>query len=387
MKKILLILLSVTLLVGCSNINKKDSARTVRFYGWGGDDQVNAWLDGYVKDTLKEEYNINFVRVGMDISDIISILANEKSVTKNEGEIDLVWINGANFAKAKEYEILQRIDYDKIPNYQNISSEEEFLKYDFEEEIDGYEVPFGLAQFTFVANTSKINNIPKNTTELLEVAKQNPKTITYPAATDFTGGAFIRNICYDVVGYEKIAQVKNDKEEMRKTLKPCFDYLNELEKYLWENGDTYPKDEAVMQQMYADGQLAMTMSYTALLGTRNVNEGIFPNTSENFVFENGNIGNSHYLAIPFNAPNTKDATRVIDFLLSSAAQSSKVDPKNWGDLPVITYSILPVEEQKMFDAVYEKVDVKKLTQNSLPEVSGEKTVIINELWEEEVLKK
>lgn len=387
-RNIFIFMLSLVFITSCSNIDKKQEEITVRFYGWSGDTMVNSWLDNYVKDTLKEEFNINFERVGMDITDIISILSNEKATNKQKGDIDIVWINGANFATAKEYGILQEIDVDNISNYsKNIDSSAPYLYTDFGESIDNYEVPFGIAQFTFIANTKNIDTFTSSE-ELLSVAKNNPGKVTYPAATDFTGSAFIRNICYDIVGYEEIENASSNKEELRTLLKPAFDYLNELKPYLWQNGETYPKEETILQKMYQDGQLNLTMSYTALLAQRNVEEGIFPNTSKSFVFESGNIGNSHYLAIPFNSPNTEAAHTVINFLLSVEAQASKLDLSNWGDLPVLTYSKLTDEDKIIFDKNnVSQENLEAITKNSLPEVSGEKTVIINELWEEEVLKK
>ena len=50
----------------------------VAFYGWGGDENRNNWLNGTVADYLKENYDINFEYVGMDINDILAKLTSEK---------------------------------------------------------------------------------------------------------------------------------------------------------------------------------------------------------------------------------------------------------------------------------------------------------------------
>ena len=49
---------------------------TVTYYGWGGSDSHNSWIDGYVADRLKEEYNITLNRVGMNIDEILNNLLN-----------------------------------------------------------------------------------------------------------------------------------------------------------------------------------------------------------------------------------------------------------------------------------------------------------------------
>ncbi len=386
---LIIMLVLLALLTGCE---EKEPDKTVYFYGWGGDEKVNSWLDGYVKDNLKERYNIKFVRVGMNIDDIISLLSNEKMAGKEDGDINIIWINGANFSLAKELEILQKIDTSKIPNYKdNIAEDEQYLYYDFETEIENFEVPFGKAQFVFIGNGDKVDSMPKTAEELLKYAKENPETFTYPAAPDFTGNAFVRNICYSIVGYDKISQASEDKEELRSLLMPAFDYLNELEPYLWQNGATYPKEESMMQKMYSDGILNITMSYTALIGPRNIIDGKFSPSSETFVFNDGNIGNSHYLAIPCNSPNLDDTYKVLNFILSAEAQASKLDINNWGDLPIITYDKLDQDEKQIMDKVYSNFDdsivVEKILENSQLELSAKKTVLIEELWGEEVLNK
>ena len=74
---------------------------TVTFYGWGGDDSLNDWLDNYYAPRLKEKYDITLERVPMDIDAILSQLSGEISQIK-DGDIDMIWINGENFKTCKE---------------------------------------------------------------------------------------------------------------------------------------------------------------------------------------------------------------------------------------------------------------------------------------------
>lgn len=369
-----------------SSINEEPTK--VTYYGWGGDENVNQWIDGYVTDEVLEKYNIELTRVGMNIEDILVKLLNEKQANDTEGDIDIVWINGENFNLAKQYGVLQPFTDDLTNLEKYVDTDADYVNYDFNIPIEKLEAPWGLSQLMFVGETAVIDDLPTSTEELLEVAKAHPGTITYPAPPDFTGSAFVRNVIYDIVGYDAIANCSNDKEEIKEVIMPALDYLNELEPYLWEEGKTYPKDEAVMQKMYSDGQLNMTMSYTALLAPRNIEDGVFSPTSEMFMFDKGNIGNSHYLAIPFNAPNYEGAVQVIDFMLSPKAQTSKLDIQNWGDLSVLDYNKLDDEQKEAMDTVndgYETIDSNTLMENRLPEVGAEKVTIIEELWEEYVL--
>ena len=73
----------------------------VAFYGWGGDENRNNWLNGTVAKYLKDNYDINFEYVGMDINDILAKLTSEKEAGEEIGSIDMIWINGENFYTAK----------------------------------------------------------------------------------------------------------------------------------------------------------------------------------------------------------------------------------------------------------------------------------------------
>ena len=55
----------------------------------------------------------------------------------------------------------------------------------------------------------------------------------------------------------------------------------------------------------------MAISYTPLFVAQRILAGEFPETTQTFVFEGGNIGNTHYMAIPFNAPNSEAALLLI----------------------------------------------------------------------------
>ena len=73
-----------------------ESARgtTVTFYGWGGDEQINHWIDQYFAPRMKERYDITIDRVPMDIDQVLNKLSSEVQAGKEQGSIDLIWING-----------------------------------------------------------------------------------------------------------------------------------------------------------------------------------------------------------------------------------------------------------------------------------------------------
>ncbi len=90
---------------------------TVNFYGYGGNEVMNKWFDTYVIPQMKEKYDINVKRVGMNIDDIMNKLLSEKQAGSKDGIIDVVWINGENFKTAKENDLLLGSFTNKLPNF------------------------------------------------------------------------------------------------------------------------------------------------------------------------------------------------------------------------------------------------------------------------------
>ena len=222
----------------------------VNFYGWGGDQKINSWLDSFVAKRLKEEYDITFNRVPMNIDDILNKLLGEKQVNVKDGTIDIVWINGENFYTAKKNDLLFGSFTDKLPNFKKyIDGDSPEVKYDFGFQVEGYEAPYGKAQLVMIYDKAKLNTVPKNHRELLEMAKNNPGKFTYPAPPDFTGSAFVRNIIYDVVGYEGFLNMEADKEKIEKEIAPAIEFLKELKPYLWKEGKTYPATNVQLDNM------------------------------------------------------------------------------------------------------------------------------------------
>lgn len=409
-KIILVLVASLLFLVACSSdsandnksgensTNKSDpnfeemleEARgsTVTVYGWGGSEQTNSWIDGYLSENVKKDYDITIERVGMDIDEILNILLNEKQLDVEDGNMDVVWINGENFFTAMENDLLYGPFADKLPNFNKyIDKDSEDVKFDFGFPVNGYEVPFGKAQFVMVYDSEKVTDIPTNHEELLEFAKENPGKFTYPSSADFTGSAFIRNIISDIVGYEQFMDMEADEEVVREAIAPAIEYFKELKPYLWKEGKTYPGDSPLLDNMYADGEVWMTVSYNPNSASGKVETGEYPDTTRTFAFDKGTIGNTHFLAIPFNAQNKEGAHAVINYILNVESQATKYEPATWGDLPVLDNSKLTEEEKERFDSV--ELGVATLPQDELaekriPEMPADLVPVIEKIWMDEI---
>ena len=362
-------------------ILEKAKGTTVNFYGYGGNEVMNKWFDTYVVDQMKEKYDITVKRVGMNIDEILNQLLSDKQADNNKGSIDVVWINGENFKTAKESNLLLGSFVEKLPNfndYVDVTSED--ITVDFGTNVDGLEAPWGKAQFALAVNSDKVSQAINDTKSLKEVIMSNPGKFTYPALPDFTGSAFVRNVIYDIVGYENVANLPEDKEEVRKAIQPAMDYLNEIKPYLWNEGKTYPSTTSQLDNMYSDNEVYFTMTYSPNSLQGRMDSGELSKATKIIEFKNGNLSNTHFLTIPFNSQNQAGAMVLIDFLMSIDAQGSKTYSENWGDTTILDMNKVPDEDKSKFSE--DSIVIK----NSVPELSAGMVPIIEEIWTEEVLE-
>ena len=80
-------------------------------------------------------------------------------------------------------------------------------------------------------------------------------------------------------------------------------------------------------------------------------QGLLPPTVRTYVLDGGTIGNTHFVAIPFNASAKEAAMVVANFLLSPEAQLRKQDPSIWGDPTVLAMDKLDPADRKKFESL------------------------------------
>ena len=406
MKKIIALLLAAVMvlgLVGCGAKEKEidlnnaswgeilEAAKgtTVTFYGWGGDENRNNWLNTTVAQYVKENYDITLEVVGMNIDDILAKLSGEKMAGSSKGSIDMIWINGENFYSAKDNGLLWGPFTDKLPNmagYIDLNDPETLN--DFCMSIDGYEAPYAKAQMVMYADTAVTPDLPTSAAELMEFAKANPGKVTYPALPDFTGSAFVRNIIYELCGWEQFQTMEADYDTVKAAIEPALEYLRQLNPYLWNEGKTFPESSTTVDAMFADGELVMSMSYGPFSVSTGIDKGIYTETTQTFVFENGTIGNTNYMAIGFNSPNKAGAMVVINAIISGEIQLTQYAQLR--ELPVVATEKLSVKELAAFDAVDLGKGVlsqAELLAHRLPEMPASLVPIIEQIWLAEVVGK
>lgn len=362
---------------------------TVTFYGWGGDEDRNNWLANVGAPYMKEHYGITLEVVGMNIDEILAKLAGEKEAGAAAGSIDMIWINGENFYSAKENGLLYGAFLDKLPNTEAyIDTQDPETLNDFCMPIEGYEAPYGRAQLVLFNDSAVTPEAPSSAQELLSYCRQYPGKVTYPALPDFTGSAFVRNIIYELCGWEQFQTMEADYETVKEAIAPALDYLRSLNPYLWNEGRTFPDSSTTVDAMFTDGELVLAMSYSPYGVAVGIENGTYTGTTRTFLFENGTIGNTNYMSIAFNSPNPAGALVVINAMISAGLQLSQYEKLR--NLPVVSPEKLSAGEKAAFEAVDMGEGIltqEELLTHRLPEMPAKLVPVIEEIWLSEVVGK
>ena len=360
----------------------------VTFYMWGGSASINTWIDTYVAGTLLDRYDIRLRRVPMDAAVFVNKLMNEKQAGKERGVIDLLWINGENFRNAKTAGLLYGPFTQLLPNF-TLYVDEGMASTDAGFPVDGYEAPYGKAQFNFEYDSEKIEDFPASYTELYEWVKRNPGRFTYPQPPDFTGSAFIRQTFYAATGGYAQYMGGFDSDLFDRQAQKLWDYLNSIKPYLWQEGRSYPRDLATLDTLFERGEVDINMSFTQARAATRIKDGRYPETVRSAVLEEGALFNTHFTAIPFNAPNKPGALVLANLLLDPEVQLSKNDPTNWGDFTVLSFDKLPSDMTDRFlnlNLGEATLPPDTLDRHAVPEIPSEYIEALESGWEEHVLK-
>ncbi|SHH93757.1 ABC transporter substrate-binding protein [Desulfofustis glycolicus] len=365
--------------------------QTVDWYMWGGSPAVNAYVNGYLADEVKRRYDITLRQVPVkDIAEVVSKLVVEKQAGKDDGgSVDLMWINGENFRTCLRYGLLYGPFADVLPNQRYVDWTNPTVKNDFGTPVEGMESPWGSAQMVMVYDRARIAEPPRSVGALLEWIQAHPGRFSYPAPPDFTGSVFIRHIFYHVAGSVDRWQGDYTQAELEQAAEKTYLVLRELQPALWRGGSTYPESPVRMDTLFADGELDFSFSYHQGDASRKILDGLFPDTVRTYVFDEGTIANTHFVAIPYNAADKAAAMVVADFLLSPEAQLEKAKPGVWGDFPALSQQKLPPQWQQRFADLPRgpaTLDDVELQSHQLPEPPSEILIHLEQGWEQQVLK-
>jgi len=328
------------------SLEAKAQNATVQLMMWQGDPFINAYMNDYIKPEVQEQFGIDLQISSGQGAQIVQTLLAEIQAGKSESELDLMWINGETFFQLREIDALFGPWTEKLPNAQYVNFENPFIGVDFQQPVNGMEMPWGNVQMTIIYNSEKVPNPPQTMAELETFVKNNPGRFTFD--TQFTGMTFLKALLIELAGGKEALSGPFDEAKYKRYSAQLWDYINRIKPYFWKEGQTFPEGVAPMHQMFANGELWFTMSNNDAEVDNKIQQGLFDTTARAYVPEFGSIQNSHYLGIPKRSGNKAAAMVVANFMLSPEAQLQKADPAVWGDGTVLAMRKLPDDWREKF---------------------------------------
>jgi len=362
----------------------------VNWWMWGGSDTINAWVNGWLADELKERYNITMKQVPVaGPTEFINQVLGEKEAGVDEGgAVDIMWINGENFRTMKETGLLYGPWSEAVPSGAYYDWDDASISFDFGYPVEGYEIPWGGAQVVIQYDSAVIDELPKDMGELIQWIKDNPGMFTYPAPPDFTGSVWVRMMCYHATGGHEHFLGDFDQEVFDEKMPECWALLNEIEPFLWREGQTYPDTQQAHIDLFANGEVQFRMTYGPGDAQVRIDNGTYPETVRTYVLEDGTIANTNYIAAAYNAANLPAAIVTANFLAGPDSQLNRIENESW--TAPIWVEALPQEYQDRLAAVERGPAVlppEVLGAHKLPELQATWLTAIEEGWVENVLKK
>jgi len=216
-----------------------------------------------------------------------------------------VWINGEAFANLRRARLLFGPWAGRLPSAAYVDSASPIIARDFEQDPAGYESPWGTVQFALIYDTARTPRPPRTYGELGAYVRARPGRFVHDQG--FAGLTFLKGLMYARGG-----GVERFRGGFRDTAYAAgrdavFAWLDSTRASFWRGGRTYPEGVAELHRLFANGEVDFTMSNNQNEVVTKVRQGVLPATARALVLREGTLANTHFLGIPFNAPNAAGA--------------------------------------------------------------------------------
>ncbi len=342
---------------------------TVNWWMYGGDERVNAYVRRHVTPAAAR-LGVELRQVPVtDTADAVArVVAQRRAGKAGSGSVDLIWINGENFASGKQAGLWLEDWATGLPNARFVDQRDPSIATDFQVPVDAQESPWSRAAFVFATDHARVPEPPRDLDELLAWAREHPGRFTYPAPPNFTGSAFVR----------QVVQAKGEDA--------AFDYLTKLGPLMYRRGEVLPRSEAELNDLFGNGKVDFAMSYDASFVLSAVRKGQFPDTARPFLLGGGALTNVSFVTIPADAAHAAGAQVVANLLLDPRLQALKADPQVLGNPTVLTLERLRGEARRRFEDAASSPYLLASFGTPLQELPADRVATVEARWKREVLR-
>ncbi len=369
-------------------IERQSHGSTIRMMMWDGDPLINAYMRDYVATRLQTDHGIRLEIVGGQGREIVNKLMVDLEAGRNQGDIDLVWINGENFYQLRKLTALYGPFTDRLPNNEKIDWSNPFIAFDFQQPVDGFECPWGNVQLALIFHSERVATPPQTLDELTSWIHQNPGRFTLDHG--FTGMTFLKSLLYHFAEHRDSLHGSFSEAAYTQAAEKLWKWMRDVQPDLWRKGEVFPDGVAQMHQLMSQGEIDFSMSNNDGEVDNKVVQGILPSAAKAYVPEFGSIRNSHYLGIPWNAVNKTGAMVVCNLLISPDAQLEKARPAVWGDGTILASERLSDEWRERFQKIEGRIRIAprdELQSRALMEPAPEVMIRLHEDFRRKIIER
>lgn len=323
---------------------------------WAGDERTNAFI-AWVGERMRERHGIAVQHVRLkDTAEAVTRVIAEKTAGRDtDGSVDLIWINGPNFLNMKSTGLLHGPFAERLPNFRYVDTANKRSNViDFTTPVDGYAAPWRMAQIVFVYDSKRLRDpaaLPRSAAALLEWSRRNPGRLTHPSVRNFLGSTFLKQALHELVDDTTVLQAPANEGNFLPVTAKLWPWYDALRPTLWRQGRQFPETGPAQRQLLNDGEIDMMISFNPSEAAVAITNGLLPDSVRTFTFARGTIGNTSFVAIPYNSPNKDAAMVVADFLLEPATQAYAQDIRQMGNQTVLDLSKLAPADRARFESL------------------------------------
>lgn len=327
--------------------------QTVYWHAWGGDPKINDFI-AFIGAEAQARHGVTLehVKLASTADAVARVLAERDAGQTTGGAVDLIWINGENFAAMKAQGLLFGPFAEGLPNWPLVDTVgKPATVTDFTLPTEGYESPWAMAQLVFEYDSAKLPSPPRSLAALANWIKANPGRFTYPQPPDYLGTTFLKQVLYGTLAEPGVLQAPLDAATYEATVAPLWAFLDDIHPSLWRQAKAFADNEPALGQLLADGETQISFAFNPGRASAEIAAGTLPDTIRTFTLEGGTIGNASFVAIPFNAAHQAGAQVIANLILDPAVQAAAQDPATLGFQTVLNLAALAPEDRARFEAL------------------------------------
>ena len=371
-----------------SEIADQARGQTVSLWMYGGDEQGNTYVDDVLAPAAQQA-GVTLRRVPIaDTGDALNRILAERQAGVTDGDVDLVWVNGDNFGTGKQAGAWLCGWTESLPNMALTDPDDPLLTNDFGTPVDGCEITLAQGAVHLGLQRRESSGPADRLSRRAGLGAGQPWTVHLPGAAGLHRVGVRPRGAHRVSGGPQNVPLQFSQQDYDRLAPPLFERLNALKPDLWRAGATYPQTSSELNELYADGQVDMTMTYGPATLTELVADGTYPPQTRVLTLTDGTVGNASFLAIPSTSGSSAGARVVANVALSPQQQLEKAKPEVWGQFTVLDLGRLSATDRAAFDAlpaspVVPPYDV--LARDAHAELAAEWVAPLDEGWRRNVL--